>query len=38
MKKYIPYPAFPEDVPIDLSYLYEGERPAGKHGFLQATR
>ena len=37
MKKYIPYPAFPEDVPIDLSYLYEGERPAGKHGFLQAT-
>lgn len=37
MKKYIPYPAFPEDVPIDLSYLYESERPAGKHGFLQAT-
>ena len=34
MKNYIPYPFFPDDMPIDISYLFESEKPAGKHGFL----
>ncbi|MGE5557990.1 MAG: hypothetical protein ACM3WV_05185 [Bacillota bacterium] len=32
--KYIPFPMYWDDVPIDLSFIYEGEKPAGKHGFL----
>jgi hypothetical protein len=32
---YIPYPMYWDDVPIDLSFIYEKERPAGKHGFLK---
>ena len=34
MKTYIPYPFFHDDVPIDISHLFESEKPAGKHGFL----
>jgi hypothetical protein len=26
--------AWDDTVPIDLSFLYEGEKPAGRHGFL----
>lgn len=37
MKKYFPYPFFPEDVPIDISFVFDGERPAGKHGFLKVN-
>ncbi len=33
--KTIPYTLPWDDMPIDLSFLYEGEKPAGKHGFLQ---
>ena len=36
MKNYYPYPFFPEDVPIDISFMFEDEKPAGKHGFLKA--
>lgn len=34
MKKYIPFPAYPDSAPLDISYIFEDEKPAGKHGFL----
>ena len=37
MSKFIPYPFFHEDVPIDISFLFESEKPAGKHGFLKVS-
>ncbi len=36
MSKYIEYPFFHDDVPIDISFVFEEEKPAGKHGFLKA--
>ena len=36
MTKYIPYPFFHDDVPVDISFIFEDEKPAGKHGFLKA--
>lgn len=35
MQNYIPYPFFHDDVPIDISFVFESEKPAGKHGFLK---
>jgi len=35
MSKYIPYPFFYDDMPIDISKVFENEKPAGKHGFLK---
>ena len=35
MKNYFPYPFFSDDVPIDISFVFENEKPAGKHGFLK---
>lgn len=35
MSKYIPYPFYYDDVPIDISFIFKGEKPAGKHGFLK---
>lgn len=32
---YIPFPAYYDDAPLDLSFVYEKEKPAGKHGFLK---
>jgi hypothetical protein len=37
MAKYIPFPAYADDVPLDLSFVYENEKPAGRHGFLQVS-
>lgn len=34
MSKFIPYPFFPDTMPIDISFVFENEKPAGKHGFL----
>ena len=34
MPKYIPTPAYPGRMPVDISFVFEKERPAGKHGFL----
>lgn len=38
MRKTIPFPAYYDDVPIDLSFVFENEKPAGKHGFLKADK
>ena len=35
MTKFIPYPFYHDDVPIDISFVFENEKPAGKHGFLK---
>jgi len=32
--KWIPFVLSWDDAPVDLSFLYESEKPAGKHGFL----
>ena len=37
MSKYIPYPFYADDVPLDLSFVYKNEKPAGKHGFLKVS-
>ncbi|MHB0856087.1 MAG: glycoside hydrolase 5 family protein [Anaerolineae bacterium] len=36
MSKWVPYTLAWDDSPIDLSFIFENERPAGKHGFLKA--
>ena len=36
MSNYIPTPAYPDAMPIDISFVFEKERPAGKHGFVRA--
>ncbi|NMA09146.1 MAG: hypothetical protein GX929_08555 [Clostridiales bacterium] len=35
MSKFIPWPAYYDDAPIDLRFVYDGA-PAGKHGFVKA--
>lgn len=35
MSKYIPTPAYHDQMPVDISFVFEQERPAGKHGFLK---
>ncbi len=35
IRKTIPYTLPWDDMPIDLSFVYAKERPAGKHGFLK---
>jgi len=35
MAKYIPMPAYPDSMPVDISFIFEKEKPAGKHGFLK---
>jgi len=34
-RHYVPYPLYWDDAPIDLSFIFENEKPAGKHGFLK---
>lgn len=36
MSRYIPVPAYPEKMPIDISFVFEKDRPAGNHGFVRA--
>lgn len=35
MSKYIPTPAYHDRMPVDISFVFDRERPAGKHGFLK---
>lgn len=35
MSNFIPYPFYHDDVPIDISFVFESEKPAGKHGFMK---
>jgi len=35
IRKTIPYSLPWDDMPVDLSFVYEKEKPAGKHGFLK---
>ena len=37
IRKTIPYSLPWDDMPIDLSFVYEEEKPAGKHGFLKVS-
>ncbi|NMA96384.1 MAG: hypothetical protein GX974_10125 [Clostridiales bacterium] len=35
---FIPYPFYWDDVPIDISFIFEDEKPAGRHGFLKVDK
>lgn len=35
MSRYIPMPAYPDKMPVDISFVFEEEKPAGKHGFVR---
>jgi len=37
MNRYIPMPAYYDTMPVDISFVFESERPAGKHGFVQSA-
>ncbi len=37
MSRYIPFPAYPDNAPIDLRFVFADEAPAGRHGFLKAV-
>ena len=37
MSRYIPMPAYYDSMPVDISFVFENEKPAGKHGFLKAV-
>ena len=37
MSRYIPMPAYPDMMPVDISFVFEDEKPAGKHGFLKVV-
>ncbi len=38
MARFIPFPAYHDDLPIDLAFVFRDERPAGRHGFLKINR
>lgn len=35
MSKWIPYPFYPDDMPVDISSAFKDEAPAGRHGFMK---
>lgn len=37
MSKFIPVYAHPDSMPVDISFVFEDEKPAGKHGFCQTN-
>ncbi len=36
MSRYIPFPAYYDSMPVDISFVFRSEKPAGKHGFMKA--
>lgn len=36
MSKFIPVYMYPDKMPVDISFVFRNERPAGKHGFCKA--
>lgn len=38
MSKWIPFPGYYDDMPIDLSFIFRNEKPAGRHGFLKVEK
>ena len=36
MSRYIPMPAYYDAMPVDISFVFADERPAGKRGFVRA--
>ena len=37
MSRYIPQPAYIDRMPVDISFVFADERPAGKRGFVKAV-
>lgn len=37
MSHYFPMPAFPDAMPVDISFVFADEKPAGKHGFVKVN-
>jgi hypothetical protein len=37
MSEWIPFPAYYDDVPVDISFVFHSEAPAGKHGFMKVA-
>lgn len=37
MSNYIPVRFYPDRMPVDISFVFENEKPAGKHGFCQVN-
>ncbi|MDW7658793.1 MAG: hypothetical protein SCM11_16615 [Bacillota bacterium] len=37
MTKFAPYPVYWDEAPVDISFVFNQEKPAGKHGFLQVN-
>ena len=37
MSHYFPMPAFPDAMPVDISFVFDNDKPAGKHGFLKVN-
>lgn len=37
MSRYIPQPAYPDNMPVDISFVFESEKPAGNRGFVKAV-
>ena len=35
MSNYFPTPAYYDRMPLDISFVFENEKPAGKHGFMK---
>ncbi|MBQ3866412.1 MAG: hypothetical protein II776_05870, partial [Clostridia bacterium] len=35
--KYFPQPAYPDSMPVDISFVFRDERPAGRHGFIRVS-